>query len=127
MWQYLKEHERVIRAALEASPSSGGLAALRQTHARRLAFFQHERLIHLLVTLFVALFFLLVLGFAMVRPTLPAGALVVTLLCLTVAYLLHYYRLENGVQRLYELSDRLEERIAGAPPGVGEQPQADAG
>jgi hypothetical protein len=111
MWQYLKAHELLVRRALEGEASPEVLASLRQTHARRLSFFQHERLIHLLVTLFVALFFLLALCFSLVRPTLASWALALLLLALTFAYLLHYYHLENGVQRLYELSDRLDEAL----------------
>jgi hypothetical protein len=111
MWQYLKTHELQVREALDGDASPDILAALRDTHARRLSLLQHERLIHLLVTLFVALFFLLSLGFALSNPGWAAGALALVLLVLTCAYLLHYYRLENGVQRLYQLSDRIEEKL----------------
>jgi len=112
MWEELKRHERFVLAVL-AQPGTEGLAAVRDHHDRRVRDFQHERLIHLLVTLFVALFAILAIGWLLLQPSLAAGALAALLLALTAGYLLHYYRLENGVQRLYGLSLRLDERLAG--------------
>jgi len=118
MWEELQRHERFVRGVLaEASPE--GLAAVRDHHDRRVRDFQHERLIHLIVTMSVALFALLALAWALTRPSLAALALAALLLGLTAAYLLHYFRLENGVQRLYGLSLRLDERLAGRPLSEG--------
>ena len=114
MWEELKRHERFVRGVL-AQPGAEGLAAVREHHDRCVRDFQHERLIHLLVTLFVALFALLSVGWLLLQPSLAAGALAALLLALTAGYLLHYYRLENGVQRLYGLSRELDERLAGRP------------
>jgi hypothetical protein len=113
MWDYLKRHEAFIREQLDTPPSEGatrdwrGLAAF---HGERIARMQHERLIHLLVTFFVVTYFLLVLGFVLLHPDLPGLLLLPLLLSLSAAYLLHYFRLENGVQRWYHLADRLAER-----------------
>jgi membrane-bound metal-dependent hydrolase YbcI (DUF457 family) len=112
MWQELKRHERFVREFLAAAKPDG-LAAVRDHHDRRVQELQHERLIHLLVTLFVALFALLATGWFLHQPSIGAAALAAILLILTAAYLLHYFRLENGVQRLYGLSRQLDERIAG--------------
>jgi len=112
MWEELKRHERFVRGIL-AQAGTDGLAAVREHHDRRVRDFQHERLIHLLVTLFVALFALLAIGWGLHQPSLGAAALAALLLALTAAYVLHYFRLENGVQRLYGLSRELDERIAG--------------
>lgn len=75
----------------------------------QIGFFQHERLIHLIVTItFAILTMLSVLGFlALVQP----GILVLTilLLVLLVPYVRHYYILENGVQKLYTYYDKLVE------------------
>lgn len=119
MWEELKRHDRFVREAL-AQPGGEGLAALRDFHYRRVADFQHERLIHLLVTLFVALFALLAIGLQIFHPSRATIALALLLLALTGAYLFHYFRLENGVQRLYPLSRALDERLAGR--ALGEPP-----
>jgi hypothetical protein len=120
MWEELKRHERFVRGVLaEADPAA--LAAVRDHHDRRVRDFQHERLVHLLVTLFVALFALLSVGGLLHQPAPATAALAALLLVLTAAYVLHYFRLENGVQRLYGLSRQLDERVAGralADPGV---------
>lgn len=77
----------------------------------QIGFFQHERLIHLIVTITFALLTMLsVLGFlALVQP----GILVLTLLLLVllVPYVRHYYILENGVQKLYTYYDKLAEEV----------------
>lgn len=129
MWDELKRHERFVRRVLEDGRQEG-LGDVRDHHLRRVADFQHERLIHLLVTLFVALFALLTVGWALVEPSAAAMALAALLLGLTAAYLVHYFRLENGVQRLYRLTVRLDERIAGhplsLPPAEGD-PDPDRG
>lgn len=73
----------------------------------QISFFQHERLVHLIVTITFALLTMLsVLGFlALIQP----GLLVLTILLvvLLVPYIRHYYILENGVQKLYAYYDRL--------------------
>ena len=67
----------------------------------QIGFFQHERLIHLIVTvLFAILASLLIQEWA------------VLLLCLMffvllIPYIRHYYILENGVQKLYEYYDQI--------------------
>ena len=79
-----------------------------QSVATRIAFFQHERLVHELVMI---LFALLTVGgflFLVVVPEIPVLALDVLFFALLVPYVKHYYGLENGVQRLYDLYDKLE-------------------
>lgn len=88
-------------------------AAQRQQIVDRLLiqirFFQHERLVHLIVTVtFAILTMISVLG-CVLSPQLPLFALVALLLILLVPYIRHYYILENGVQKLYICYDRLAE------------------
>ncbi len=81
---------------------------------------QHERLVHLIVTLFVCLFALLTLGFTVINPSLAGFSLTGLLLILAAAYLIHYYRLENRLQRWYDLANELRSRrlAAEAPPSA---------
>ena len=75
---------------------------------QRIELYQHERLIHLMVTLGFAIFFLIALSlFLIVGGT---GLLVLTglFLVLLVPYISHYYFLENSVQKLYIYYYRLE-------------------
>ena len=71
----------------------------------KISFFQHERLIHLLVTLFYALFTiffmaLISVSWIFIIPTVP-------LFVFLILYILHYFKLENRVQYLYKLYDNL--------------------
>ncbi len=80
---------------------------LRREVLIQIQFFQHERLIHLIVTVtFAILTVMSVLGFV---ATTQIGLLVLTgmLLVLLIPYIRHYYILENGVQKLYQYYDSI--------------------
>ncbi len=71
----------------------------------QIGFFQHERLIHLLVTLaFAVLALIALLAVAISGNVWYAGALIL-IACLLIPYVRHYFVLENGVQKLYEYYD----------------------
>ena len=65
----------------------------------RIGFYQHERLVHLIVTMSFGVFFLLSL--LLITVNLSFVILSVLFLVLLVPYIAHYYFLENSVQRLY--------------------------
>lgn len=115
----MKQHEAMIKQRLEQTLSSGELTQLAAFHARRIAEFQHERLVHLLVTMFFAclLFAATWLFFAAVPAGLLlsvlTGVLTLILFVLELFYIRHYYYLENGTQRLYRLTVAIEKRRAG--------------
>ena len=60
--------------------------------------FKHERLIHLIVTVFMWMFFVVL--FVNTRDSLILMILDTIILVLEWFYLRHYYRLENWVQKL---------------------------
>jgi len=111
MWEYLKLHEAFVRKALLESRDEGAWHSLRDFHLRQIRFMQHERLIHLLVLLTMAVLLLASIGFSSVHPTLPGFGIAVLLLILVSAYVVHYFRLENGVQRWYHLANQLDEKV----------------
>lgn len=69
----------------------------------RIDFYQHERLIHLIVTMTFAV--MTVLSFVLLMLKGGIGALFLSLLflALVIPYIAHYYFLENSVQKLYKL------------------------
>ena len=74
----------------------------------QIQFFQHERLIHLIVTALFALLTILSLFASLLLPKQPVLlALDILFLVVLITYILHYYRLENGEQKLYEYYDKL--------------------
>lgn len=75
--------------------------------------FQHERLIHLIVTIFFAVLLILTsvilfipnnLGIEIYLMIIDAILFIVELF-----YIRHYYRLENGTEKLYEYSKKIFE------------------
>jgi hypothetical protein len=110
MWRYLKEHEAFVRKALAEAHERAYWDELAAFHDRQLRFMQHERLVHLLVTLTVAVLALGSVVFVALKPLLAGFALAALLLGLVSAYLVHYFRLENGVQRWYHLANQLDEK-----------------
>ncbi|MBP5684552.1 MAG: hypothetical protein J6X02_04780 [Bacilli bacterium] len=77
-------------------------------HLIKINFFQHERLIHLLVTLFYALLFIVFMAFGFIYYIFFIIALI--LVIFLIFYVIHYFRLENGVQYLYKQYDKMLER-----------------
>ncbi len=65
-------------------------------------FFQHERLIHLIVTVFVGLGTILFFGIGLLTDNLFFLILALITLILFAFYIFHYYFLENSVQKLYD-------------------------
>lgn len=102
--------EEITKASKKPTPQ------LIEYHKTMVAYFQHERLIHLIVTMFFALFMIIFfIFFGVMEISLPQGtwANVVTycvggialiLLITTLFYVRHYFRLENGVQKLEEIT-----------------------
>ena len=79
----------------------------------QIGFFQHERLIHLIVTVLFALMTILIFLLAVTNFSLWAGVLLLLLLALLIPYIKHYWLLENGTQKLYQYYDRLEDLYHG--------------
>jgi len=91
---YIKQTEDLVK---DKNIDNSRLESLRIN----IGFFQHERLVHLIVTMTFALLTVISLGLAVSKIYfLP---LFVLFLALEVPYVFHYYTLENGVQRLQEL------------------------
>ena len=84
----------------------------KEGHARelytRIGFYQHERLIHLIVTMSFGVFFLL--SILLVKVNLSFILLSALFLILLVPYIAHYYFLENSVQKLYTYYYALTEK-----------------
>ncbi|MBR6664473.1 MAG: hypothetical protein IKL22_02010 [Lachnospiraceae bacterium] len=75
----------------------------------QIQFFQHERLIHLIVTVTFAILTVLSIFAFLALEQIGILALCILLLVLLVPYIRHYYILENGVQKLYTYYDSLTE------------------
>lgn len=74
-------------------------------HLVKIGFFQHERLIHLYVTFFYAIVFLIFAALGLVHYIFYIITFI--LLIFLIFYVIHYFRLENGVQYLYKQYDKM--------------------
>ena len=105
MIQYCREHEQYIENQLAAGVERGKLLTW---HEKKLAWLQHERLVHFLVTMLTAALFI----FSIFLGILLGWSIAVLLLqlilfILLAAYLRHYFKLENIVQHWYRIADEL--------------------
>ena len=99
-----------IDELLASDDSSIDYDNLIKEHLIQIRFFMHERFIHLIVTVIFAL-----LTFGSIFAFLYFGgvgllALTVLFLVLLFPYICHYYRLENGVQKMYKQYDEMLKR-----------------
>ena len=76
-----------------------------EKHLIKIQFFQHERLIHLLVTLFYVVVFFIFCGLGFIHYIFFSIAIILLIFC--IFYIIHYFHLENGVQYLYKQYDKL--------------------
>lgn len=110
--KYLKRTEELLEYLTRIS-ESGELVRVRVEQEKaellvQIGFFQHERLIHLIVTALFAIMTILVFLLAVTRFELWVGVLLALLLVLLIPYIRHYWLLENGTQKLYFYYDKLE-------------------
>lgn len=105
--EYLKAIDEMLNDL--ASGSREFEPSMIERHLVQISFFQHERLIHLIVTALFAVMTVLSLMLLLIVGGFVPVALLVLLLVLLVPYVRHYYILENSVQRMYEQYDRMVE------------------
>ena len=103
MTKYIKQYIKEIESKKEISKKD--LEELKD----KISFFQHERLVHLFIMLFCLLMLIIfiILCFKnklFIIPTL-------TILVLNIFYIIHYYFLENSVQYLYKVYDKMNDKI----------------
>ena len=94
MSEFIKEHEERLK---RSSFNEDFLAF----HLHQVRFLQHERLVHLIVLLFVMFSFLLFLVLFLFLHSIHFLALFLVCLLLTIFYVFHYFKLENTVIRWY--------------------------
>lgn len=108
--RYLQRLEELKQQAGDGQvPSGEERRKLMDDLLIQISFFQHERLIHLIVTVLFALMTTATMLGMLVTTQPILIALMVLLLVLLIPYIRHYYILENGVQKLYTYYDWLRD------------------
>ena len=109
MKRFCREHEKRVTSAVEAGEST---TEMLDEHLRMIAWIQHERLVHLIVTVMVVLCELFTMDLVLLHPELgivPA-VIMLGLAVLLGFYFWHYFFLENTVQRWYRIADEMREK-----------------
>ncbi|MDE7267273.1 MAG: hypothetical protein K2N89_07405 [Lachnospiraceae bacterium] len=104
-------YRKRIDALLAQPPQGTGWEAVLQEHLTQISFFQHERLIHLIVTVTFALLTVIALAIYCIACYMPMLPLIILLLVLLIPYIGHYYTLENEVQKMYVQYDTILDKM----------------
>ena len=110
MKQYCRTHEAMIRDAISEGRVTEELLEL---HMEKVRILQHERLVHLIVTVMVVICELFVVSLSVLHPELGILPPVI-MLCAAVLlgfYFRYYFFLENTVQRWYLIEDELRKHL----------------
>lgn len=111
MTEYLKKYMKTVNERLTGYTSFKELEEIFSEHKDKISFMQHERIVHFLVTMMFALILSVFMTAALILENPMLLVLVVIIIVLLSFYIKHYYFLENTVQEMYRVYDRiLEER-----------------
>ncbi len=105
MKEYIEEIDKLIKSKKVDKE-------LLNEHLIKIGFFQHERLVHFLVTMMVTIVFIMIFLFS-ISTTFNIGFFIldIILVILLGFYYFHYYFLENSVQHMYKQRDEMKEII----------------
>lgn len=107
MTAYLKEYMKIITERLENCTDCDELEKIFYEHKDKIAFMQHERIVHFLVTMMFAIIMVIFIGVQLLTENMPLLILIAMILILLSAYIKHYYFLENTVQEMYKVYDEI--------------------
>lgn len=108
MIDYMSTYLEYIKSKLSGKNlTKTELEIYRSDFLSHIQFMQHERLIHLLVTMLFAI--LLMFGFVVMLIYFSWIMVVFTgiIFIVEIFYIFHYYKLENGIQKMYRVYDEL--------------------
>jgi hypothetical protein len=102
-----KKYNQEIREILIKKAPDADWKKILSHHQRMILRIQHERLIHLLVTIFVGLVGSIASFITIVTQKPDLLIFTIPLLVLFIAYLFHYRFLENTTQGWYKLEEEI--------------------
>jgi hypothetical protein len=106
MKNYMKEYIESIDKLIEEKKIDNIDEVIKE-HLLKIQFYQHERLIHFLVTMLFTILSFGCIIYTINNISLGFVLLTIVFLCLEVPYIFHYYFLENSVQHMYIQHDDL--------------------
>ena len=107
MKEYIQNYEKWLKEILKQELNNDEANKLANYHKTQIQFLQHERFVHLIVMVMTIILFFITFFIFYNNVSLPLGVLMFILGVLSVAYIIHYYRLENTVQKWYKIYNSL--------------------
>ena len=115
MEKKILEYEKYIAKETEGEVNSDRKAVLKELHSEMMKYFEYERLIHLIVTLFFSLLAIvtvaitawMISSYGLMIEMIPLYLITLILVVLTAFYIRHYYFLENHIQGLYKYAKKI--------------------
>lgn len=107
MTEYLTEYMKTVAERLENCKSYEELTSILSEHMNKIAFMQHERIVHFLVTMLFAVILSVFMVGMLITENIMLVILVTIIIVLLIFYIKHYYFLENTVQKMYKIYDKI--------------------
>ena len=111
MKKQILSYQKRIRRILDEADTGTDWKNILEIHLQQIAFYQHERLVHLLVLLAFACMEFISIGLSLLVVNHMLPILCVALLVLLIPYVMHYYFLENEVQKMYLVTDEIRKKM----------------
>lgn len=114
MKKYIQSYMDKVQGFMDLNMKDADIEKIREVLSEfeiKITYFQHERLIHLIVTVLFAILEVISIALILTDPSVPAIILSALFLVLVVPYVMHYYFLENSVQHMYKMRDQILEAI----------------
>lgn len=112
MTKSIKRYIFTIDELLKSKESNINYENEIKNHLIHINFFQHERLIHLIVTVVFAILTIGIFLYTISLPSMPFFLLTAFFMILLIPYIKHYYLLENSVQYMYKQYDEMVRKLA---------------
>ena len=109
MKKQIKEYQQRVQQLLILHHTKEEWKEIKEDYLVKIQFYQHERLIHLIVTVLFALVEIMSVFTVVLSGELSVIALVLAVLILLIPYIRHYYFLENEVQKMYLIYDEISD------------------
>ncbi|MDE6034607.1 MAG: hypothetical protein K2G36_01675 [Ruminococcus sp.] len=107
MTEYLTDYMNTVAERLESCTERSELSTILSEHMDKIAFMQHERIVHFLVTMMFAIVLSIFIIGLLITENIMLTVLVTIILILLIFYIKHYYFLENTVQKMYKIYDKI--------------------
>lgn len=107
MTEYLTDYMNTVTERLKNCTEQEELSAILFEHMDKIAFMQHERIVHFLVTMMFAVILSIFMVGMLLTENIMLTVLVTIIIVLLIFYIKHYYFLENTVQKMYVIYDKI--------------------